>query len=315
MNKNTKIVSRYAPSPTGVQHLGNLRTALLAWLHARLQAGTFIVRMEDLDVPRVVEGSADQILRDLDWLGLDWDGEVMYQSTRTDAYAQALSVIESKGLVYPCFCSRKDIRMVANAFQQQFGIYPGTCDSLSADEIIEKSAVKQTTFRIRVGDNSIEFIDRCCGAQVELLSETCGDYLIKRADGLFTYQLAVMVDDLEQGVSHIVRGADLLSSTARQIYIAQALGCADCVPEYFHVALMLDAAGEKMSKRGNGISAQQFLLQEGYEKKRGNEFLLAYLAKSCGLPIEQDLISAQELLATLNYQQWLSTVQLGTDTS
>jgi glutamyl-tRNA synthetase len=201
MNKKTNIISRYAPSPTGVQHLGNLRTALLAWLYARLQGGTFIVRMEDLDVPRVVAGSADQILRDLEWLGLDWDGEVMYQSTRTDAYAQAMSVIKSKGLVYPCFCSRKDIRMVASELQQQLGIYPGTCAGLSVDEVNEKSAVKQTTFRIRVKNNSIEFIDRCCGRQVELLSQTCGDYLIKRADGLFTYQLAVMVDDLDQGVS------------------------------------------------------------------------------------------------------------------
>lgn len=309
MKKNTNIISRYAPSPTGVQHLGNLRTALLAWLHARLQGGTFIVRMEDLDVPRVVEGSADQILRDLEWLGLDWDGEVMYQSTRTEAYAQALSVIESKGLVYPCFCSRKDIRIAATPLQVQIGVYPGTCANLSVDEVNQKSAVKQTTFRIRVDNNSIEFVDRCCGVQTELLSATCGDYLIKRADGLFTYQLAVMVDDLDQGVSHIVRGADLLSSTARQIYIAQALGRGDAVPEYFHVGLMLDSSGEKMSKRGNGISAQQFLAHEGYEEKQGNEFLLAYLAKSCGLPIEQASISAQELLTTLDYQQWLFAVE------
>ena len=296
-SKQRSIVGRYAPSPTGALHLGNLRTALIAWLHARLQGGTFLLRMEDLDVPRIVDGSADQILRDLEWLGLDWDGEVVYQSTRQSYYQSALESLEQQGLVYECFCSRKDIQQAVSAPHSSTGVYPGTCENLTSLQIDKKSQQKTPSLRLRVQNSKIEFRDGCLDIRKESLAQTVGDFVIKRADGLFAYQLAVIVDDLEQGVSEVVRGADLIDSTLRQIYLAQKLSTKQNSPNYWHVPLMLDRDGKRMSKRDGSESVQSWRDAGGSAEK-----LLGELSLSLALVSDSSSISSADLLNSLDFE-------------
>ena len=307
MSTKQNIVGRFAPSPTGAMHLGNFRTALIAWLHARSQGGTFRLRMEDLDQPRVVKGSADQILVELDWLGLDWDGDVMYQSNRTQAYQEALDKLISAELIYPCFCSRRDIQQAASAPHGSSPVYPGTCSTLSSGVIIQQKSSKQAALRVRVFDDLIAFDDGCLGFQSEQLSQTCGDFVVKRADGLFAYQLAVIVDDLVQGVTHVVRGSDLLDSTARQIYIASQLDSEMQAPSYFHVPLMRDKNGQKLSKRDGSMSVEEWKMSRPLAD-RSSGHLLAMLAKSIGLPVEHDVVSSQELVELISFNVLLTAI-------
>ena len=298
------IVGRYAPSPTGDLHLGNLRTALIAWLHARLQGGTFLLRMEDLDVPRTVDGSADQILRDLEWLGLDWDGEVVYQSAREPYYQAALESLEQQGLVYQCFCSRKDIQQAVSAPHSSTGVYPGTCESLTSQQIEKKRQQKAPALRLRVQNSIIEFKDGCLGNRKESLAQTVGDFVIKRADGLFAYQLAVIVDDLEQGVTEVVRGADLIDSTLRQIYLAQKLSANQNRPNYWHVPLLMDNEGKRMAKRDGSQSVQNWCDEGGPAEK-----LIGELASSLRLCPDLSVISLTDLLNSLDFETFTKAIQ------
>lgn len=274
--KPHKIVGRYAPSPTGDLHLGNLRTALLAWLHARLQGGTFIVRMEDLDLPRVVAGSADQILRDLEWIGLDWDGPIVYQSARTELYQRALLDLTARGLSYPCFCSRKDIQAAASAPHGNLGVYPGTCRLLSASVIKQRAQAKSPAVRLIVP---------------ERMADTAGDFVILRADAFFAYQLAVTVDDLEQDITEVIRGADLIDSTPKQVYLAELLRPSRKPINYLHAPLMVDDHGRRMSKRDGSHSALQWRQHGG-----SSEQLLAYLASTLELVENTKSIDIQQLI-------------------
>lgn len=296
-----KIVGRYAPSPTGDLHLGNLRTALLAWLHARLQGGEFFLRMEDLDTPRTVSGAASRILRDLEWLGLDWDGDVLYQSQRHGVYQAALDQLSSHGLIYDCFCSRKDIQTAVSAPHGKNGVYPGTCLNITAEQIQAKRRTKTPAQRVKVAAAKITFDDQCLGLQQQVLAEQVGDFVVKRADGLFAYQLAVVVDDVAQGVTDVVRGADLIDSTARQIYLVQLLTVSDHQSEirYCHVPLMMDDSGSRMAKRDGSESIQAWQ-QAGNNKQQ----LVAYLAASLGLWHEAKAVSAQDLLTELNFDKF-----------
>ncbi|RBP48690.1 tRNA glutamyl-Q(34) synthetase GluQRS [Arenicella xantha] len=239
MAENTIIVGRYAPSPTGTLHLGNLRTAILAWLHARLQHGVFYLRMEDLDTPRTVAGSAAAIVSDLQWLGLDWDSDIIYQSQRDTLYDSALATLKQQGLIYPCFCSRKDIQQAASAPHVTAGVYPGTCANLTRDEIQQRQKSKTPAYRVRVKAS---------------LQDSVGDFVVKRADGLFAYQLAVVVDDLAQGITHVVRGNDLADSAERQQYLASLLAPNRAPITYLHAPLMLDSDGNKLAKRDGSDS-------------------------------------------------------------
>lgn len=275
-----KIVGRYAPSPTGDLHLGNIRTALLAWLQVRSQGGKFLLRMEDLDVPRVVKGSAEQILLDLEWLGIDWDGPVVYQSQRTHLYEDALKALAKQGLIYPCYCSRKDIQQAVSAPHNQGAIYPGTCRNLSNAERIEKAKFKVPSLRVEVDGD---------------LVDSCGDFVVKRADGLFAYQMAVVVDDLEQGVTHVLRGRDLLESTARQQYLASKLSPEPAQMEYTHVPLMLDEAGARLSKRDGSLSVAEYKAQ-GYCAEK----LIGELAFSLGLVDSKEPVGLMGLLNNIN---------------
>ena len=219
---------RFAPSPSGRLHLGNLACSLLAWLSARSRGGRIVLRIEDLDAERCPRVYADLLEQDLDWLGLVWDeggstggpNGPYYQSECAEIYASSFRKLEDRGLVYPCFCSRAQLH-AASAPHTSDGnvIYPGTCRGLTAAEIAEKRKKKAPAYRLMVPDEEITFVDGCMGPHTENLLRDCGDFYLRRADGVFAYQLAVVVDDARMGVTEVVRGSDVLSSTARQLYL------------------------------------------------------------------------------------------------
>ncbi len=233
-------VGRFAPSPTGPLHFGSLVAAVASWLDARAAGGCWRLRMEDLDYPRCEPGAADTILRQLDAYGLHWDGAVLCQTQRDDAYAAALDALKAMGAVYPCACTRSQLADAPRNHEGEI-LYPGTCrNGLPAGAIAR-------AWRVRVPDVSTHFIDRIHGDLQQNLAHDVGDFIVKRADGLFAYQLAVVVDDAFQGITHVVRGADLLWNTPRQIYLQTLLGLP--TPAYAHVPLVTNAAGQKLSKQ------------------------------------------------------------------
>ena len=207
---------RYAPSPSGRMHLGNLMCCLLAWLSAKSKGGQVLLRIEDLDTMRCPRVYADAIMDDLAWLGLSADGPTptVYQSERSKIYQQYYDILLKKGLVYPCFCSRSQLH-AASAPHRSDGqvVYAGTCRGLSAEEVARRSLMRAPAFRVRVPDEEIAFTDGHLGRYAENLARDCGDFYLRRADGVFAYQLAVVVDDALMGVTEVVRGSDLLSST------------------------------------------------------------------------------------------------------
>jgi glutamyl-Q tRNA(Asp) synthetase len=231
---------RFAPSPTGPLHFGSLVAAVGSYLEAKSRGGEWLLRMEDLDTPRAQAGAADAILRTLEACGLHWDGDILYQSRRSAAYRAALMQLEARGLVYACGCSRREI---ADSGLGPDGalIYPGTCRKGLAP------GKQARATRVRVDHAPIEFEDAVQGRIRQDLAAEVGDFVLLRADGLYAYQLAVVVDDTEQGITDVVRGADLLDSTPRQIYLQRLLGLP--TPRYLHLPAAVNAAGEKLSKQ------------------------------------------------------------------
>jgi glutamyl-Q tRNA(Asp) synthetase len=236
---------RFAPSPTGPLHLGSLVAAVGSWLFARAAGGRWIVRMEDLDTPRVIPASAEEILGALQRYGLAWDGDVIFQSHRIAMYEHALQTLRQKGLVYDCACSRAELARSASAPLGEEPVYPGTCRNGLP------SGRAARAIRFRAPDEVIAFDDVIFGHVEERVSALTGDFVVKRADGPFAYQLAVVVDDAEQGVTEVVRGADLLASTARQIALQRALGLP--TPRYAHLPLVVTADGSKVGKRDGAL--------------------------------------------------------------
>jgi glutamyl-Q tRNA(Asp) synthetase len=240
--KNPAYRGRFAPSPTGPLHFGSLVAALASCLEARSRAGEWLVRMEDIDTPRNVPGAAETILRTLESYGFEWDGPVLWQHTRLDAYAAALTDLIERGRAYPCACSRSEIALAARHPAIDGGLcYPGTCRSGLPPGRAPRA------WRLQVADTPIAFTDRVQGRITQHLVQDVGDFVLKRADGLFAYQLAVTVDDEFQGISDIVRGADLLASTPRQIWLQSCLGYR--TPGYAHLPVATNAQGEKLSKQ------------------------------------------------------------------
>jgi glutamyl-Q tRNA(Asp) synthetase len=232
---------RFAPSPTGPLHLGSLVAAVGSWAEARTRGGEWLVRMEDLDPPREVPGAAAAILGTLEALGLDWDGPVVYQSTRAEAYRAALDELQRKDALFPCACTRKEIADSAIAVLDGSLVYPGTCR-----RGLPPGRPARAT-RVRVGAAVVDFDDGLQGRVRQDLAREVGDFVLVRADGLFAYQLAVVVDDAAQGVTDVVRGADLLDSTPRQLFLQRLLGLP--TPRYLHLPVAIDARGEKLSKQ------------------------------------------------------------------
>lgn len=231
---------RFAPSPTGPLHFGSLVAAVGSYLEAKSHHGEWLVRMEDLDPPREMPGAADAILQALDAYGFEWDGPVLYQSTRSEFYEAALAKLQQDGLLYPCACTRKEI--ADSALPGIEGpVYPGTCRHGLADGRIPRA------WRVRVDTADIAFEDAVQGHVRQNLAKDIGDFVLKRADGYYAYQLAVVLDDAAQRISHVVRGADLLDSTPRQIYLQRRLSLP--TPHYAHLPVAVNAAGEKLSKQ------------------------------------------------------------------
>ncbi|MCX7628173.1 MAG: tRNA glutamyl-Q(34) synthetase GluQRS [Methylophilaceae bacterium] len=232
-------VGRFAPSPTGPLHFGSLVAAVGSYLEAKTHGGQWLVRMEDLDPPRAMPGAADLILRTLEAYGFEWDGPVLYQSTRHAAYEAALDRLRQAGMLYPCACSRKEI--ADSAIHGIEGpVYPGTCRG-------GLHARSPRAWRVRTTAEEITFNDALQGSQTQVLERDIGDFVLKRADGFYAYQLAVVVDDAEQGITHIVRGADLLDSTPRQLWLQKLFDLP--TPVYMHLPVATNESGEKLSKQ------------------------------------------------------------------
>lgn len=306
MTSSLPYTGRYAPSPSGDLHLGNLRTALLAWLLARSVGGSFKMRVEDLD--RVRPGAAERQLEDLASLGLDWDGPVLYQSSRIDAYDRALAQLKEAGLVYECFCTRKEIQAASSAPHGAPGAYPGTCRSLAEAERATRRAQRPAALRLRAEVSQWTVTDRFAGdyrGQVD-------DLVLRRNDGTYAYNLVCVVDDHYQGVTEIVRGDDLLPSSPRQAYLAQLLGLP--TPSYAHVPLALNAQGQRLAKRDGAVTLAQ-LLAAGASR----ESILGLIAASIPLPALPSGVapdSAGQLLevfdpALISREPWVVTDPLG----
>lgn len=287
---------RFAPSPTGLSHLGTARTALAAWLRARSEHGAYVMRIEDLDGPRVVPGMTEALLEDLRWLGLSWDEgpdvggphAPYVQSARLERYRAALEALKARGLVYPCTCSRKEIASVATAPHGQEPEYPGTCRSGPSHPD------RAPSWRFRM--DALPAFDDAVYGHVE--GGARGDFVVMRADGVFSYQLAVVVDDLTMGITEVVRGEDLLASTPRQIALAHALlevgleaGLNGAVPTFLHVPLVLDEQGERLGKR-HGSMAIRAMREAGARPEQ----LVAGLGRSLGLDVPEDAIEAAALV-------------------
>jgi len=266
---------RFAPSPTGSLHVGNLRTALLAWLFARSQSGRFLVRVEDLDAGRVRPEYETEQLADLRALGLDWDGPVVRQSERAPLYAAALERLDAQGLLYPCWCTRAEIREAASAPHGALpeGAYPGTCLRLTAAERdARRAGGRPAALRVRADGARVAFEDRVCGP----VEGVVDDFVVRRNDGVCAYNLAVVVDDGEQGIAEVVRGADLLDSTPRQLWLGARLGLA--APRHAHVPLVLGPDGARLAKRHGAVT-----LADRARLGQSPEDVRAELAASVGL--------------------------------
>ena len=251
-----ELRGRFAPSPSGRMHLGNLFSALLAWLSVRSAGGTMVLRMEDLDPDRCRKEYAVQLAEDLRWLGLDWDEGYekggphgpYSQSQRTEWYADAFRKLDGMGLIYPCFCTRAE-RLAASAPHRSDGqtVYSGKCRHLTENERAELSANRSPAWRLMVPDREISFTDKLQGVCQENLLKDCGDFIVRRSDGVYAYQLAVVYDDGSMEINQVVRGRDLLDSTPRQLYLYELLGLTP--PEFCHVPLLLAPDGRRLSKR------------------------------------------------------------------
>jgi glutamyl-tRNA synthetase len=296
---------RYAPSPTGALHLGNLRTALLAWLFARSAGGAFVLRIEDLDLPRIRPGATTEMLRDLRWLGLDWDegpdvgGHLgpYVQSMRHALYDAAIARLRAQDMVYPCYCTRAELTRIASAPNgpEDAPRYPGTCAQLSAGERHKREAEgRKPSLRFRAPTYPITFTDALHGSITTNVAETVGDFIVRRSDGIIAYQLAVVVDDALMGITQIVRGADLLTSTARQLALYDALG----VPRpqaYAHVPLLVDETGNRLAKRDAAAGIGD-LRASGASPEQ----LLGALAASCGIWPPHTPANLGELVASFD---------------
>lgn len=306
----SSIRGRLAPSPTGAQHVGNARTYLIAWLSARSQGGRVLLRIEDIDSPRIKRGALEQCLDDLRWLGLDWDEGPVVQTDRLDRYESALRHLQERELVYPCTCSRSDIERAASAPHQEHEsepTYPGTC---AARHVADSAMLADKSFawRFRVGHVAPSFLDGFLGRVQLDLRRAGGDFVVWKSAGTPAYQLAVVVDDADMGVTEVIRGDDLIPSTPRQLLLYQALGLQ--APSFAHVPLVVGPDGRRLAKR-HGDTRLSTLRDAGMKA----ENLLGLLARSCGWLEGAEPIRAHDLiplfrLETIPRRPWVVPPEL-----
>ena len=283
-------IGRFAPTPSGRMHLGNVFAGLIAWLSVKSRGGHMVLRMEDLDTQRTSSEFAETLRRDLLWLGLDWDLETPPQSQRSKVYDRYFEKLMDAGLLYPCYCTRSQLHSV-DAPHRADGtyVYPGTCRNLA------EHPNKPHSWRVRVPDSQWNFTDLLQGPYQENLATDCGDFVVRRADGVYVYQLAVTVDDGEAGVNEVVRGVDLLSSAPRQMYLQDLFGFSH--PTYGHVPLLLAPDGRRLSKRDKDLDLGQLQLWLKPEE------LIGSLAHTCGLLDTYQSISARELCSEFSWEK------------
>ncbi len=287
---------RFAPTPSGRLHLGNILCAMLAYLSARSQGGRFLLRIEDVDVPRCPRSLAQQCIDDLAWLGFTWDEEPIYQSDRAGIYRVSLDRLTDGGHTYPCFCTRAQLMSLAapNLGDTQV-IYQRTCAHLTPEEAAERMKTRAPAIRLRVPDEDVTFMDGLFGKQQENLARDCGDFILRRSDGLYGYQLAVVVDDAMAGVTEVVRGRDILSATPRQLYLQRLLGYD--APEYVHIPLLVDHQGRRLAKRDKDLDltalAHRFTPAD----------VLGMLAFSAGLLPEVRPATLEELIPLFDWRK------------
>ncbi len=291
------IKGRFAPSPSGRMHLGNLFSFLLAWLSARHAGGSLVLRIEDLDPVRCQPAHAWQLMEDLEWLGLNWDegGETpsSWQSSRGRLYAAAFERLRARGLVYPCFCSRIQRLNEAPHVHEVSPSCP--CAALTAEEAAEKAKDRPPSYRVRVPHETVSFVDGLQGPYTQDLWTECGDFPIRRADGAWAYQLAVVVDDAAMGVTEVVRGRDLLSSTPRQLWLYEALGLQ--APAFYHVPLLLAPDGRRLAKRDADLD------MGALRRRYTPEALVGLLACLAGQQPSPAPVSTRDLAATFSWSK------------
>lgn len=294
MKQSNSPVGRFAPTPSGRMHLGNVFAALIAWLSVKSRGGALVLRMEDLDTLRTSGEFAEILRQDLKWLGLDWDHETAPQSQRSEVYDRYFSQLQESDLLYPCYCTRSQLHSV-NAPHLSDGtyVYPGTCRNL---KVPEKSAFgRAPAWRLKVPDKEYRLTDQCQGDFIQNLSTDCGDFVVRRADHVYVYQLAVTVDDGEAGVTEVVRGVDLLGSAPRQMYLQELFGFPH--PDYGHVPLLVAPDGRRLSKRDKDLDLGVLRLHKSAEE------IIGMLAHSCGLLESYTPISAQELAGEFSWKK------------
>ena len=295
---SAEVTGRFAPTPSGRLHLGNLLCCLIAYLSARSQGGKFLLRIEDLDVPRCPRRLSDQCIEDLRFLGFDWDEEPLFQSERTEIYQKYFDALAELGLVYPCFCTRAQLHAaIAPNLGDREPVYSRACSGLTAEEIAERRLTRSPAMRMRVPDEVVSFKDLHFGPVSEHLAQDCGDYIIRRSDGLFGYQLAVVIDDALSGVNEIVRGRDILFSTPRQMHLQRTLGFD--TPAYAHIPLLMDANGRRLAKRDKDLDLTAL------SKVMTPEQILGMLAFSAGIIPENRPMSLDALVKVFDWHYFV----------
>ena len=293
---DSPCVGRFAPSPTGRMHAGNIFAYLMTWLLVKKADGRVVLRIEDLDRERSKPEYSDAIMRDLEHFGLTWDEGPFYQRDRDDAYEQVFSDFEARGLVYPCFCTRADLHAASAPHFGEKAVDPGTCRGLAQAQIDEKRLTREPAMRLRVSDETIGIDDVFQGSYEQHLPTECGDFLIRRADGCFAYQLAVVIDDIAQGITMVSRGTDLLPSTPQQVYLYELLGATP--PEYAHFPLLVDGQGRRLSKRQKDASLDVMMQTFGTP-----EAILGHIAYVTGIQPCDESATPDELLAFVDIER------------
>lgn len=296
-NAQAPVVGRFAPSPTGRMHAGNIFCALVAWLVAKSQNGRMVLRIEDLDRERSKPCFVDAVQRDFVRLGLTWDAGPFFQHDRDEAYRAALQSLEKRGLVYPCYCTRADLHAASAPHRGEKPVYPGTCRRLTDAECARREREGRSgAARLVVPDRVVSLHDLVQGDYAQNLAADCGDFLVRRADGAFAYQLAVVVDDADQGVNSVVRGVDLLCSTPQQIYLQELLGLPHA--RYAHVPLIVGELNRRLSKRDRDAALDELMV-----RFKTPEAIIGHIAGITGLAPSADPITPEALLAEFSLER------------